>query len=63
MLEFLLILHSNPTQASTTAILRVDTEETARDRARAIAHHDGRAVELWRNQQMVARFLPPDWSD
>lgn len=61
MLDFLLIFHSDAIRTSATAILKADTEDDARRKAHAIAAHDGRAVELWRNQQMIARFpLPGD---
>jgi hypothetical protein len=60
MLEFLLIFHSDAIRTSTTAILRAETEDDARRKAQAIATHDGRPVELWRNQQMVARFPAPE---
>lgn len=56
MLEFLLIFHSDPVRASTTAILRADLEDEAMHKARSIALYDGRTVELWRNQRMLARF-------
>jgi hypothetical protein len=56
MLEFLLVFHSNAIRSSTTAILKADTDDDATHKARAIASHDGRAIELWRNQQMIARF-------
>ena len=60
MLEFLLVFHSNAIRASATAILRADREEEEKDKARAIALHDGRTVELWRNQRMIARFSQQD---
>lgn len=58
MLEFLLIFHSDAIRSSTTAILKSGTDEDAAQKARAIAAHDGRTIELWRDQQMIARFPP-----
>jgi hypothetical protein len=60
MLEFLLIFHSDSIRASTTAILRADLEDEAMHKAQSIALHDGRTVELWRNQRMLARFPSHD---
>jgi plasmid stability protein len=60
MLEFLLVFHSDATRASATAILKADLENEAMRKARAIALHDGRIVELWRNQRMLARFARQD---
>lgn len=60
MLEFLLVFHSDAIRASATAILKADMEDEAMRKARAIALHDGRSVELWRNQRMIARFPGQD---
>jgi plasmid stability protein len=60
MLEFLLIFHSDAARASATAILKAELEDEAMHKARAIAIHDGRTVELWRNQRMIARFPGQD---
>jgi hypothetical protein len=60
MLEFLLVFHSDAARASATAILKADLEDEAMYKARAIAIHDGRTVELWRNQRMLGRFPGQD---
>lgn len=60
MLEFLLVFHSDAGRMSATAILRADREEEAIRKARDIARHDGRTVELWRDQTLIARFAGQD---
>jgi plasmid stability protein len=60
MLEFLLVFHSDAIRASATAILKAGMEDEAMRKACAIALHDGRSVELWRNQRMIARFPGQD---
>jgi hypothetical protein len=60
MLEFLLVFHSDAVRTSTTALLRAETQDDATHKAHAIAFHDGRAVELWRDQEMIARFPAHD---
>lgn len=62
MPEFLLIFHSDELRQSTTAILDAASEDEAKRKARAIADHDGRPLELWRDQQLIARYAPDSTS-
>jgi len=60
MLDFLLVFHSDGSLPSATAILKAATIAEAKQKAEAIALADGRAVELWHSQRLVARFPPHD---
>jgi hypothetical protein len=62
MPDFLLIFHSRGQGPSTTAILKASTDDEAKAKARAIATHDDRPVELWRDQRLLARYHAPDLS-
>jgi hypothetical protein len=60
MPDFLLIFHSDELRASTTAVLSAATEDEAKSKARAIASHDRRPVELWRDQRLIVRHGAQD---
>ncbi len=56
MLEFLMVFHANISRESCTAILWADNDDDAVRKVRAMAAFDGRAIELWRNQQLIIRI-------
>jgi hypothetical protein len=56
MLDFLMVFHADTTRKSCTAIIWADNDDDAKRKAHAMAAFDGRAIELWRNQQLIVRI-------